>query len=134
MRVTLALEAIGDNVRAQGRLYEGIIDDALCIGMGRAITGGPLFQKPWVAEITGFDAKYKYSRKFLSPCVDYSQANANGSRGVIHYYHLEPGRVFDVFAMTSWRGRDRYFAATWGGVLSRISNDELDEWLRRHSE
>lgn len=37
--------------------------------------------------------------------------------------------IVEVNAPISWKRADRYFAASWGGRLFRITRKEIDAWI-----
>ena len=124
MKAILSLELRGDNTRQLFRLWGNITDMNLGEGAGAAIFGTPP-PAAWVAEITGLDTKYKYARRFLPFKKDYSQANSVGSRGVQAVYMLEDGKIYDVKA---WK--ERYFCMIRDWEIQRISEYEVNEWLK----
>ena len=71
------------------------------------------FGKPprrfWVAEINGFDNKYKYSRMFLDYKTDYRYSNSVGSRGKYAIYILRQSKIYQVSEPISWGRTDKYF-------------------------
>lgn len=128
MKASLKIEAIGDDVNQICKLYTRMANDALP-GLGDMTFGGAPFRY-WVAEITGYDPKYKYARTFLKPKKDYSQANSKGSRGVFLYFLLESGKIYE--AKTSKR---RYFCIVdEDGNIVEVEKEYVDQWLNDHSE
>lgn len=119
--VTLRLEAIGDDTVDAARRFAGFCH---ALGVGGEISGTG-WRRPWVAEITGRDPRYQYSRKFLDGQKDYSEANSIGSRGVYVYYHLEPGRIYEVNDLATWRRTDRYFCRVEDGRVIRMAEEEV---------
>jgi len=94
--------------------------------------GAPFARRAWIAEIIGYDEKFKYARKFLKPNVDYSDANSVGSRGVYKYYWLETGKIYEVSSPQTWRRTDRYFCCVdESGDLMRLDSDEMDGMIRK---
>lgn len=84
MRYVLKMESIGD-FAATNAARRWI--------RGRDINKRDLFLlqnasklKPWIAEITGTDPKYGFTRDFLTGQKDYSEASGAGNRGVWFYY------------------------------------------------
>jgi hypothetical protein len=124
MKAILSLELRGDNTRQLFRLWNSISDANLGKDAGAAILGMPP-PAAWVAEIIGLDKKYKYERRFLQFNKDYSQANSVGSRGVQAVYMLEDGKIYDVKA---WK--ERYFCTIRDWEICRISEYEVNEWLK----
>lgn len=129
MKAILKLEAIGDDADSLVKLRAMGIDTALGYGVSRAITRrGP--KRYWAAEITGFDTRFGYQRRFLYGKKDYMHANSMGSRGVYVYYTLESGAVYEVLEPLSWRKSDRYFCrVTDNGKIERILKEDVDTWL-----
>lgn len=119
--VTLKLEAIGDDLIDGMRHFAGFCR-MLGVDNGESHTKG--FRRPWVAEITGLDPQYRYKRAFLSGQKDYSEANSIGSRGVYVYYHLEPGRVYEVNELVTWTRTRRYFCRVEHGRIVEMGREE----------
>lgn len=128
---SLELEAIGDNLRQLGRQLDsfnpvaaGVIDrlrgKMWCFALSPAT--------PWVAKITGRCERYGLAREFLSPKRDYTHANSTGSRGVMLCYLLDDG-IYEVFQLTSWNGRSRYFILIYESERYKISREDVDRWL-----
>jgi hypothetical protein len=127
MKASIRIEAIGDNVRQEMRLWNRILEEA-APGLGR-VTFGKIPFGYWVAEITGRDPVYKYQRRFLKSKKDYSQSNRIGSRGVFLYFLLDSGRVYEV--KTS---RRRYFCTVnEEGEVIEMEKREVDQWINDHS-
>lgn len=101
MKIYLEIELRNDDLRQFAKLYS-YIGDQVCPGLGSELFNIPA--SSWIAEITGFDPKYKFKREFLRYKKDYSRANSVGSRGVYANYILESGRIYDVKDF-----KDRYF-------------------------
>lgn len=135
MKANIRLERIGGK-------YMGLSDlELLAWRMCEGITGDPNRKKSppksrdWVAEITGFDARYGYKREFMHGKPDYALANSKGTRGVCVSYILESGCVYEVAAPQSWSATRRYYATVTGdGDVVEISKEVLDQCLRSHSE
>lgn len=124
MKYAIKLEAIG-----HGHKWAGYTAARLATRFGFA---DDLRKQdlPWAAEITGACARFGLVRKFIKAHVDYSDANGVGSRGVMYYFALEVGRPHEIYALTSWKGRDRYFAMPAEDGIRRMTREEVDEWLR----
>ncbi len=121
--VTIKLEAIGDDLVDAVRRFAGFCRTLGVGDDGESPTAG--LRRPWVAEITGPDPRYRLARKFLDGRKDYSEANSIGSRGVYVYYHLEPGRIYEVNDLATWRRTDRYFCRVEDGRLVRMAEEEV---------
>lgn len=133
MKAYLEIELFGEDARQMMRLWEAIGNMAFP-GLGTATFGG-MPPSGWVAEITGFDQKYKYARKFLKRKLDYSRANSKGSRGVYAEYILESGKIYDVKQQISWKRVRRYFCTVnQDGDIVILSESEVVEWLKSRSE
>jgi len=130
MKATLSLEFIGADTyqwfRSMTKMYNG-----LAPGLGDYMIGGPSKgSKPWVAEITGKDEKFKLSRTFMKPNWDYKNANSKGSRGVMLWFILESDKLYEVNARVSWKNSDRYFCTVnTDGNIYYLNDDEVKEWL-----
>lgn len=130
MKATLNLEFIGADTyqkfSAITKMYNG-----LAPGVGDYLIGGtPKGMKPWVAEITGSDDKFKLSRSFLKPNWDYKNANSKGSRGVMLWFILESDKLYEVYARASWKNSNRYFCTVnVTGDIYYLNDEEVKEWL-----
>jgi hypothetical protein len=124
VKAAFGAEAIGlgyaDNVRA---MTAGIIKD-------------PINRLPWVAEITGLDDRYKYARRFLPHKTDLREASSTRNRGVMFWWTLDPGKLYQAYYRTSWRsGYDRPFlTVSDDGEIIELSESEARRWLSDHSE
>jgi len=127
MYAALKLEAIGDGT---GQLTKLAGDVFRSIG---ASDVADLYKssrpRPWVARITGLDAKYGLKREFVRGRKDYRDATSNGNRGVMMHYLLEPG-IYEVQELLSWSKIDRYFARSQDGALTRMTRQEVEQCLR----
>lgn len=133
MKAFLELELFSEDTRAMAKLYSNIAD---CIvpGLGGMVIG-TIPPSSWVAEITGFDEKYKYARKFLKPKKDYSRANSKGSRGVFAEYIIESRKIYEVKASLTWRRIERYFCTVdEEGEIIKLEESEVIECLKSRSE
>ena len=133
MKASLKLEAIGDNTYQYMKLWTGILNSGMP-GLGDMLTGDAPKSACWVAQIIGFDPKYKYARQFVKGKKDYTHANSKGSRGVFVYYVLESGYVYEVLSPSTWSRIDRYFCTvTDDGEIQRVDKDYVDQWIKDHS-
>ena len=83
----------------------------------------------WVAEIIGLDSKYKYRREFLRHKKDYSRSNPRKLSGIYAEFILESGRVYEIKDF-----KDRYFCTVYDdGEVKKITESEVQEWLKNHS-
>lgn len=127
MKAVLQIELIGDNVVQEMRIWTRLGND-LIPGTGTAVFGG-MPSSGWVAEITGFDPKYKYKREFLRFKKDYSQANSKGSRGIYAEYVLGDNKIYDVKD-----NKQRYFCKVVDWKVFKIDEEEVKEWLKSRLE
>lgn len=128
MKAFLEIELIGDNVCQMCKLYRNITDEMIP-GLGGA-TFGSIPPSGWVAEIKGFDSKYKYVRHFLRYKKDYSRSNSKGSRGVYAEYLLESGKIYDIKD-----NKQRYFCiVNEEGNILHLDESEVISWLKNRSE
>lgn len=130
MKATLAIEFIGADTyqwfKGMTRMYNGVV-----AGLGDYLIGGATpGSKPWAAEITGRDPKFKFSRKFINPNWDYSESNSKGSRGVKLWFTLESGKLYEISHRVSWKRTERFFATvTEDGDIKHLTDQEAQEWL-----
>lgn len=87
-------------------------------------------RRPWVAEIIGLHAKYKFNRSFLRYNISYEDAESQGDRGVYFSYELSNDKVYEVYDLISRKQVDRYFCKIESGSLVKISEDEVVECLK----
>jgi hypothetical protein len=125
----LRLEAIGDDSRQWLRLQKARIAGTLGDVVADAVVGNTP-SRAWVARIVGEDRKFGFAREFLKSKKDYSESNECGSRGVKQIYFLEDG-LYEVMAPVSWTRSDRYLCKVEGGVLSRLTKEEMVGCLRK---
>lgn len=113
MRASLSLECIGDNHVAANRGRKGTFLDTKP-------------RQPWCAKLVDYDeALDRFTREFLSGQKDYSSSNGQGSRGVMRYFWLESGSVYEVHELTSWtRSRRWYAAVSDTGEVIEITRDQ----------
>lgn len=123
MKAILALELRGDNTRQLWKLGRWQCDQ-VAPGLGAAVIGF-MPSSAWCAEIVGRDPKYKYARRFLPFKKNYSQSNSVGSRGVRAIYMLEENKIYEV---KEWK--ERYFCTIRDWAICRISEYEVNEWLK----
>lgn len=82
-------------------------------------------RQPWVAEITGLDARYGLARRFLPGRHDYRRANDRGTRGVRAWWVLESGHVYQARYRTSWdKWVTRWLTVTAGGDITDVTEEE----------
>lgn len=118
--LVLKLERFSDDQRAFFNSHSKIYGEII----------GNFQSTSWVSEITDFDKKFKYKRVFVNGQWDYSEANSIGSRGIFVYYHLEENKIYDVKSQTSWNNFDRYFCQIKNGEIVKITEKEVDEWVK----
>lgn len=126
--ITLRLESIGDDSRARLREYRRRKCDIDMKMLFRCLSLE--HRGPWVAEIVGIDGAGKPIRIFLWGQKSYRTSNGVGSRGVYFYYHLEPGKIYEVQAPRTWTRVDRFFCRHTGEKMVKISAAEVAFCLR----
>jgi len=90
--------------------------------------------RDWVARIVGLDPQYGFQREFVQGKKDYAHSNSKGTRGVYINYILDEGFIYEVSAPQSWKRTDRYFCRVVSGEITKISKEDVEEWLNSHSE
>lgn len=134
MKGMLRAEILGDDVRQKFKIARNIFNDAV----PGARLGDKEFSTPsstWCAEITGFDTKYKYQRRFVRGKKDYSTANGNGSRGIYYEWIMDSGHIYEVKEQTSWSKTIRYFCTvSENGNVIKLSKGEVDNMLKKLDE
>lgn len=140
MLAVIGLECIGDAAawRKRRRETSGASE---ATAFRRALTSGRFGEmmrdslrhegrpRAWVARITGRDDKHGLAREFLRGQPDYSGGNEDGSRGVVRWYELPEGCVYEINAPLSWTEADRYFARSVRGKMVRMTREEVDAWV-----
>lgn len=134
MKVSLKIECIGDDQDYLIKMASAQIAGAFDKELSDAVIG-KFPARYFVAEILGFDKKYKFKRRFLKYNKDYSEANSKGSRGVYAYYILESGKIYDVKSPVSWKNCERYFCSVSEfGFIYYLTEEEVIECLKSRSE
>lgn len=86
--------------------------------------------KTWVAEITGrAQGGRRFERVFLNGKRDYTDSNSTGSRGVVKWFELREGPVYEVSEPISWERGRRYFCRAVAGNVVQVSEEEVEAWL-----
>lgn len=86
--------------------------------------------RPWVAEITDLDKKFKFKRTFLKSHKDYICSNSKGSRGIYLVFNVKNGLVYERFERTSWKKTYRCFFRYKNNKEIEMSENEVIEWLK----
>lgn len=90
--------------------------------------------RPWVAELLGFDLRYTYRREFVRPKIDYTHANSRGTRGVWFWWTLDSGRVYEARYRSTWtQWHHRWLTVTADGDLKDLTEEEVRQWLSDRS-
>lgn len=131
MKYALALEAIGADRAAYAKLKRHGLAQ-IEPGRESRYLGKLNHRQPWVAEITG--GRYIWlDRRFLKGQRDYRNSNSVGSRGIMIYYLLDEGPLYEVFQRLTWTHSDRYYCRIVAGRLERITQEEVDRCLRANA-
>lgn len=102
---------------------------ARATGDPRAHLLNPKSSMPWCAEITGTHPRYGLERQFLRHKTDYRDANRKATRGVMFWWTLESGRLYEVKYRTAWnRWHRRFVTVTDEGDIRDVSEQEAREW------
>lgn len=129
MKATLSLEYIGESEDARKVLCSRRLDQ-MEPGLGRAVIGTTRPRVPWVAKIEGGCPRFGWRRSFLSANWQRKNANSQHSRGVMLWFVLEDGYIYEVKHPISWRRSDRYFCrVTEGGDIEKLSEAEVQKCL-----
>lgn len=128
MRSVLKIEFRYDNFNYKFKNLFGVLSAIGGESFGNYVLGGKVAYKYWCAEITGFDSKFKYARKFLRYKKDYSEANSKGSRYVYGIFMLEEGKYYEA---KGWNYRSFFTCKNWKTV--EVDQSEVDEWLKNIS-
>lgn len=87
-------------------------------------------RSPWVARITGLDAKHGFARTFLTGKRDYRDASSSGKTGVVVYFTMPEG-FYEVREILSMSRESRYFVQSAAGKTTRVTRDEVVAWAQR---
>lgn len=132
MKAAISVEAIGENIFNGFDFSRGFLNDGVP-GLGYFL--GLPKRNYWVAQISGTHPKWKYERQFLRPKKDYRKSNSTGSRGIYLWYILDAGNVYEVKRPISRKRFERFFCTiTNAGEIEKITEDEVNEWLKTISE
>lgn len=88
--------------------------------------GSPEVPKPWVAEITGVDARYGLARKFVDRLNDWRGAKrawSGNAYGVVAAFPLREGRLYEVSRLrgsSSKRHVAREFIRVLDGKIEKV--------------
>lgn len=89
---------------------------------------------PWVAEITGTDPRFGLRRVFVRGKFDCRGASRDGTRGVLAWWTLESGKVYQARYRTTWRQLPddawvtRWLFVTGAGDVVDIPEEEAWQW------
>ena len=83
----------------------------------------------WIARLVGFNGS-NFSREFIKPVIDRSEANSVESRWVYYYWHLEDGVYEGIFDSNF----QRQFLIVQGGNARQATKDEVKLWLNDYLE
>lgn len=119
MKASFRAEAMGFQPHEE-RTYRGL---GIAQDMARR-------QRPWVAELTGLCPNYGFQRRFLRPKRDYADANSRGTRGVLFYWTLESGFLYETRYRSTWdRWHHRFLLVTSDGEIQDVTEEEVRGWL-----
>jgi hypothetical protein len=85
--------------------------------------------KPWLAEITGLDDKYKFKRTFLNGSIDFSESNKSGNAGVKLYFIIEDDKIYQL-REKSGKKEFKYFFKMVNGEEVKLQEEEVIECLK----
>jgi hypothetical protein len=119
--LTVGLERIGDHDRHVRKVRRRA-------GAPPTVRDLRALPRPWIAEVTGREPSGAPVRRFLNPLRDYTHASRNGNRGVMDFYHLRPGVLYEVQATPKVGATERYFAVVDGRSLRRVTAQEVLSW------
>ncbi|MCZ1012255.1 hypothetical protein [Streptomyces lydicus] len=99
-------------------------------GVKARFTATKIYDRPWLAEITGREVDYEYRREFQRPQIDYTHSNRAGTRGAKYGWILRPNAVYETKYPVSKRESVREFLRVTGeGDIVEISKEEVEAWL-----
>lgn len=126
MKAAFSAEAIGlGNDAELAMLY--------AVAQAASPSAAPLLRpkgcRPWVAEITGTDPRYGLARRFLPHKTDYRGSNSKATRGVMFWWTLEPGRLYQARYRVSWqKWEERFLTVTDDGGIRDLTAEEAARW------
>jgi hypothetical protein len=132
MKATFSLELFYYNLHCMNQSFARKLDMITMPGMGKAIVDDEMRRPPvWVAEIMGFNEKYGYERRFLRGELDITGAIYRGRRGVVRWYIIDSGHVYEVKEQTNYKAFDHYFCTVDDeGDIVRFEKEVVDAWLK----
>lgn len=113
MKAAFSAEAIG--------LGDDMEADAACRETGLRARSS----RPWVAEITGTSGRYGLERRFLPHRNDWRAANRKATRGVMFWWTLEEGRLYQARyrrSRSDWV--TEFIRVTGAGEVERVPDEE----------
>jgi len=87
----------------------------------------------YVTEITGAHPRGGFTKQFLKPFVDYSNANSVGSRGVTASYFLSENKLYEVQHNLNWKKQTHYFCTVVNNEITQLTTEEAIQWLNSRS-
>ncbi len=148
MKASLGIEAIGyENWRQAQELQtvlrtrpqkSRMVEQRLnCLrrDFRRPAPGDGISRPWWVRRITGASDYCGLRYQDVKANIDYTGANSAGTRGVMLYYILESGHVYQVQYMPSWGRTAQYFCrVTEDGEIEQISREEVLRCLQSRND
>jgi len=131
MKAIVSIELFNDDVIHEDRQLKNFYN-CMVPTLGNKVFG-TIPSSGWVAEIIGFDPKYKYARTFLKFKKDYSQANSKGSRGIFAEYILDENKIYEIKQQVTWKRSERYFCKVQDWKIVKITEQEVVDFFNRNT-
>lgn len=108
-----------------------VVTSRACVRGPAGYTAGYKTHRPWVAKVTGRDDVYGLEREFLDHLNDYDKATKNTRRGVLWWFILDDGFLYQVQENVGSQRHRRYFAKVDDGLVVEVDQEEANAWLDR---
>lgn len=95
--------------------------------------GERAIRKPWCAKVSL--NRLGFSREFIKGKIDYTKSNSKQSRGVMVWFVLQHGYVYELKRNLSWKSSKRIFMRVLeNGAIEEGSKQDAEKWLSNPSE
>lgn len=99
-----------------------------CEIIGRRFGAREKGSRPWVALVTGRANRANYHREFLPVKIDYSGSNKRGTRGIMAWWTLDTGALYQACTYAEWDTLLRHWIAVDGdGTIRELTDEQAQE-------
>lgn len=128
MIVTLKFEHIGQNYdRGRHHHMKRYRRGLMRVDEMKKFFGARGSRRPWVADCSWSG---RIERTFLDGHTSYREADRKGERGIYLYFHVRPGRIYEVCHWTSWSNKERFFCRITDRSVVHINKNEAIQCLK----